>query len=308
MSITKAETQFPFYQEINHFLESITSLRTKNPLFYCFRFKGRVDEVLYKPPYRKAFYSILLVSNSGKYEIHTNNKEIKPFNSFLVLQAPGQLMSYRYKVGMHSKGYLIFFKPEVFSFLKKNSLNEFSNIDALQTETLEVKDSDLAEFEAYFKDIFLTYEKNEKIAPLKLLILLNAIKDYSQTDAKTYLEQISQGKGGELIFQKFLQLVSIYYLEKRTVKEYANELSVSPNYLSLQIKNFSNKSALSFINHRVIEEAKSLIQYTDYNVNEIAQQLSFTDTSNFVKFFKKQTGQTPVEYKKENRKENKKEL
>ena len=301
--MSKLETQFPYYEEINEFLMSITSLRTKNPLFYCFRFKGKVDQVLYKPPYRKGFYSILLVSNSGKYEIHANNKEIKTYNSFLILQSPGQLMSYRYKVGMHSKGYLIFFKPELFSFLKKSFLQEFSYLDLLQTETLEMNNSKLLEVETCFEDVFTAYEKNENIATLKMLILLHIIKEFSQSVAKESEEKIAQGKGGEVIFHKFLQLVSIYYLEKRTVKEYANVLSVSPNYLSLQVKNFSNKSGLSFINNKLISEAKSLILYTDYNINEVAQLLNFTDPSNFVKFFKKQTGQTPNEFKKENNKE-----
>jgi AraC-like DNA-binding protein len=294
----KQKSQFPFYEEINDFLKSITSLRTKNPLFYCFRFKGKVDQVLYKPPYRKGFYSVLLVSNSGNYEIHANNKEIKTYNSFLILQAPGQLMSYKYKIGMHSKGYLIFFKPELFSFLKKSFLNEFSYLEMLQTETFELNDTDLLDIETNFEDIFNSYEKNEKIASFKMLILLHLIKDFSQIIAKQSEQKILQGKGGEVIFHKFLQLVSVYYLEKRTLKEYANMLSVSPNYLSLQIKHFSDKSPLSFINSKLISEAKSLILYTDYNINEISQQLNFSNSSNFVKFFKKQTGQTTIEFKK----------
>ncbi len=300
--MSKTESQFPFYEEINDFLKSITSLRTKNPLFYCFRFKGRVDQVLYKPPYRKAFYSILLVSNSGQYEIHANNKEIKDHNSFLILQSPGQLMSYRYKIGMHSKGYLIFFKPELFSFLKKSFLQEFSYLDMLQTETFELNDVSVEEMESSFEDVFAAYEQNEEIARLKMLILLHTIKEYSQSAAKESEEKIAQGRGGEVVFHKFLQYVSIHYLEKKTVKEYAHLLSVSPNYLSLQVKNFSNNSALSFINNKLISEAKSLILYTEYNINEVAQQLNFTDTSNFVKFFKKQTGKTPIEFKKEGNK------
>ena len=74
---------------------------------------------------------------------------------------------------------------------------------------------------------------------------------------------------------------------------------MSPIYLSLQVKKYSKKGALSFINTRVLSEAKSLIRYTDYNINEVSQSLRFSDTSNFVKFFKKYTGQTPSQYKKE---------
>ncbi len=300
--MSNSKETFPYYAEINEFLESVTSLRTKLPLFYCLRLKGKVDQVKYKPPYRKGFYSILLVTNANKYQLYADSKEIKTYNSFLVLQSPGLLLSYNYKLGMHTKGYLIFFKPELFSFLKQDFGNEFSFLDLLQSESYEIKDSILQEFESYFEDVFVAYEKNEnlpeKIAPLKLLVLLHIIREYAVSQAKVSEEKIAQGNGAEVLFQKFLKLVSTYYIEKRTVKEYANLLSVSPNYLSILIKQHSNKSALSFINHRMISEAKSFILHTDYTVSEISQRLNFTDTSNFVKFFKKQTGQTPIEFKK----------
>jgi len=83
------------------------------------------------------------------------------------------------------------------------------------------------------------------------------------------------------------------------VKEYASLLSISPNYLSQIIKKRTNKKALSFINEKMISEAKSSILHSNHNIGEIAKRLNFSDTSNFVKFFKSKTGKTPMEYKKQ---------
>ncbi|MBN1144668.1 MAG: helix-turn-helix domain-containing protein [Bacteroidales bacterium] len=44
-------------------------------------------------------------------------------------------------------------------------------------------------------------------------------------------------------------------------------------------------------------EAKRYILYTENTINEIADILSFTDASNFVKFFKKNEGVTPINFR-----------
>jgi AraC-like DNA-binding protein len=52
----------------------------------------------------------------------------------------------------------------------------------------------------------------------------------------------------------------------------------------------------------LLSEAKSLIQFTDFDIAEIAYQLNFSDPANFGKFFKKHTDQTPLEFRKQSAK------
>ncbi len=300
----KESPAFPFYESINDFLESVTSLRAKMPLFYCLKLKDKVGKIKYKPPFRKGFYSIIFIVNADEYQLYFDNKLLKKCNSFLVLQASGSLSSYRYNLGEHTKGYVVFFKPEFFSFFKPVFEQEFQFFDILETNFFEMEHPQSVELQTYFEEVNRVYEKEdqftERITSLKMLELLYSIKAFTQSVVKKDQEKVAQGKEGEVLFQNFLQLVSKFYLEKRTVKEYADLLSVTPNHLSLQIKKISNKRALFFINQKIINEAKSLISYTDYNINEVAKLLNFTDTSNFVKFFKSQTSKTPMEYKKSN--------
>lgn len=81
------------------------------------------------------------------------------------------------------------------------------------------------------------------------------------------------------------------------MEEYAEMLFVTPNHLSQTIKSTSGKNALSYINERITSEAKSLISYTELSIAEIAYKLDFSDPANFGKFFKKQTGLTPLEFR-----------
>lgn len=57
-------------------------------------------------------------------------------------------------------------------------------------------------------------------------------------------------------------------------------------------------SAKEYINRRTVQEIKSLLDYTTLSVAEIAAQLHFLSSSYIVRYFKAQTGMTPVEYRK----------
>jgi AraC family transcriptional activator of pobA len=135
---------------------------------------------------------------------------------------------------------------------------------------------------------------HQQVAVMKLMALLYQIKDFAHS-----FSQWEQGftSPQQILFQKFIQLVNNFYLEKRTVEEYAEILNVTANHLSQTIKQVSEKNALSYINERIISEAKSLILYTEFDIAEIAYQLNFSDPANFGKFFKKYTDQTPLSFR-----------
>src|SRR6187401_187043 len=99
----------PHYKEINEFLESIPSpYRTANPDFFCLRLKENEGSINnYKPPFRKDFYFIALVTDAGKTEITYDQTNATNLNSFLVFQAPGLLYSFYRDSSAH--GYLVYF-------------------------------------------------------------------------------------------------------------------------------------------------------------------------------------------------------
>jgi AraC family transcriptional activator of pobA len=128
-----------------------------------------------------------------------------------------------------------------------------------------------------------------------LLALLYQMKEFTLA-----FNQWEQGftSPQQLLLQKFLALVNNYYIEKRTVEEFAELLNITPHHLSQSVKSASGNNALSFINDRIMTEAKTLINFTNYGIAEIAYQLNFSDPANFGKFFKKHAGITPMEFRK----------
>lgn len=85
-----------------------------------------------------------------------------------------------------------------------------------------------------------------------------------------------------------------------TISELAEYLDLSESYLS---KLFSKEMGISlsqYILNLKIEKAKNLLQYSDYNIVDIANYLSFSSQSHFIQVFQKKTGLTPHKYRTQN--------
>ncbi len=82
-----------------------------------------------------------------------------------------------------------------------------------------------------------------------------------------------------------------------TVQYIADQLNLSPIYLSDLLKNLTGLTAQQHIHEKVIEKAKELLSTTNLSVSEIAYQLGFEFPQSFNKLFKKKTDKTPLEYK-----------
>lgn len=255
----------------------------------------------YKAPFKKDFYFIALVNNAGKTRITYDNTNVTELNSFLVFQSPGLL--YSFFRDNRAAGYLLYFRKECFAFFKPDFEKEFPFFDLLHTNFFRLNQSRFNEFAPLFEEVFNAYEKTTDrhhiIAALKILALLYQLRDFS-----TAFNQWEQGftTPQQMLLKKFIQLVNNYYLEKRTIEEYAELLHITPNHLSQSVKAASGKNALAFINERITTEAKTLIRYTDFDMAQIAWQLNFSDPANFGKFFKRNAGATPLEFRKANTK------
>lgn len=83
----------------------------------------------------------------------------------------------------------------------------------------------------------------------------------------------------------------------RSPKSYADNLSVHVNHLNRALKETTGKVTSVLINERIIQEAKALLQHTNWNISEIAFALGFEYPTYFNNFFKKLTGTNPKSFR-----------
>jgi len=87
------------------------------------------------------------------------------------------------------------------------------------------------------------------------------------------------------------------------VSEYAELLHVTPKYLSEVVKEESSSTALEHIHEQVMREARNQLLHTHKSAKEIAYHLGFTTPSQFGRFFKRKTEQSPIQFRKSRRTE-----
>ena len=102
----------------------------------------------------------------------------------------------------------------------------------------------------------------------------------------------------EEIFNQFTELLEKYHNKEREIAFYADKMFITPKYLSQVIKDYTNKTALAFIEEYVIAEAKSMLLSTTLSIQQISDELNFPSQSVFGKYFKRVTGKSPKEYRR----------
>lgn len=102
----------------------------------------------------------------------------------------------------------------------------------------------------------------------------------------------------EELFESFLRILYMYCKEQHVVSFYAEQLYITPQYLSLILKELTGWSANKWIDEALMQEAKILLKAPQATVQQVADALHFSDQSTFGKFFKKHAGMSPMEYRK----------
>ncbi len=102
----------------------------------------------------------------------------------------------------------------------------------------------------------------------------------------------------DLRINLFLELVNQHAIHHRDIAFYADKLCVTPNHLGFMVKKMSGSTVVEWINRHILQEAKVELKFTDRPITDIAYRLNFSTPSFFAKFFKRETGMTPLEYRR----------
>jgi len=99
------------------------------------------------------------------------------------------------------------------------------------------------------------------------------------------------------IVRDFNFLVEQHFKEKHTVAEYAQLLNKSPKTLSNIFGKLSDKTPLQLIQGRIMLEVRRMLRYTDKPISEIGYEVGFNEIQSFSRFFKKNEGVSPSEFR-----------
>lgn len=110
------------------------------------------------------------------------------------------------------------------------------------------------------------------------------------------LSQHIEGRGADL-YNELLNLISRHCRQHNDVQFYADRMNVSPRYLAQVTRRMAAVTPKQLIDEQLLQQLKVALQSSDHPIKEIAFDYGFASQSHFTKFFRKQTGMTPSEFK-----------
>lgn len=120
------------------------------------------------------------------------------------------------------------------------------------------------------------------------------------------VSRIYAGQSVEVILSRkheltdgFFRLLHQYYKEERRAAFYAGRLYITDKHLLRTIKEVTGNTFYFWVSDFIIKEAKLLLKSTEKSVTEITEELRLPNSSFFARFFKKHTGMSPLQFRRE---------
>ena len=222
----------------------------------------------------------------------------------LIINIPGNILRISNKTSHSAHVYVVAMSEDFFSSTAVDFTHLFNESMTLLSNpciTLSKKHVDILTHYIYIGGSVAKMEIRNKNAIVGSLI--SSVSYFLSSIWIEHLNKIDKDNRinstrNQMIFNQFLNLALKYHTKEHSVGFYAENLMLTPKYLSKIIKTVSGKSAPEWIDSYIILEAKNLLKYSDCSIKEIVYKLNFPSQSVFYKFFKRHTGKTPSEYRK----------
>lgn len=250
------------------------------------------------------FYSIGLKRNiQGKFKYGQQQYDFD--EGLLSFVSPGQLVKLTVdKPAVPPSGVLLFFHPDFLwnTPLAKN-IKQYDFFGYAVNEALFMSEKEEKIIGDILANIQREYQSNidkfsQSIIIGQIEVLLNYCDRFYERQFLTrkitnhhLLEKL------EDVLEKYINSDDLLHKGLPTVQYIAGELNISPNYLGSLLKTLTQQTTKQIIQEKLIQKAKEKLSITQLSVSEIAYELGFEHPQSFNKFFKKQTGQSPVEFR-----------
>jgi AraC-like DNA-binding protein len=218
-------------------------------------------------------------------------------NSFFVI-LPGQILQYTRRSDDFSAWFIVMSRrfTENIELSMKDVIPVFLYLR--ENPVVRLSDAEMAHLQDYYHVLKRAVQQVSNPYRMEMVRLLAqaffyGINNFNQLRREYAVQKDKKDK----LFDSFYRLILQHFKDSREVGFYADKLCLTPKHLSAVIRKTTGKSASEWINDYVILEARSLLRATGMTVQQISEELNFTNQSFFGKYFKRLTGMSPKSYR-----------
>ena len=177
-----------------------------------------------------------------------------------------------------------------------------------QHPKVHLSDEDVALLDDYFgllcrrmrdhKPLLYSEIVRSLVSTMMLEMLCMMRRDKAQREQMAVQDDSTPGFHRRHLADRFMRLVEQSDGRIRKVDDFANQLNVTPKYLSTLLKETMNRRPSEVIQLFTAKAIVRRLRFTDMTMQEIANDLNFPNASFFGKYVKEHLGMTPLEYRK----------
>ena len=251
------------------------------------------------------FYIVSLKrTDNGSVKYSYGQQQYDFDEGILFFIAPNQVFSFEPDEDFSSSGFVLLVHPDfLWGTPFANKIKEFDFFSYSVNEALFVSENEESTLNGFIQNIEKEYKSNiDKFSQGIIISQIEAFLNYSD---RFYQRQFLTRKiSNHQILEKLERLLDNYFAENLQIEiglpkvQYvADELNISPNYLSSVLKTLSGQNTKQHIQNKIIELAKLKLSTTNLTVNEIAYALGFEYSQSFSKLFKTKTNLSPLAFR-----------
>lgn len=220
-----------------------------------------------------------------------------------LLVRPGQVM--RYDFSSDWAGWLLVFRPDALFSPRRNCqsdearllrhIDELACLHALDEEQHKWITRSVVQM---LRDGSLNVDAGLRNEMLRLQLASTLLR-MSVWQEVQHASQTPPIRPSAIDFKRFQQQIESDFAKHHQVQHYASAIGMSIKTLDRLCMATKGVSAKSWIKQRLCLEAKRLLAHTSMSVQSIGNGLGYDDASNFVKFFVRETGMTPLTFRRD---------
>ena len=277
------------------------NLRNEMGHFNVFKLDPFVGSNARPVPYqRRDYYKIMLVVGNSRF--HYADKVVEVEKQALSFSNPQIPYKCEHTDNIRS-GVFCVFNKEFFS--QYGNLAQYEVFQPHGTHVFELTNEQVDTVNGIYKKMFEEINsdyihKYDVLRSLVFELLHFAMK--MQPSAKFDRQPIN---ASQRITTLFLELLERQFpidenhlsVHLRSASEFATQLNIHVNHLNKAVKDITDKTTTQLIAERVLQEAKTLLKRSEWNVSDISFALGFKEVTHFNNFFKKYVELSPLKFR-----------
>lgn len=249
---------------------------------------------------RRMGCKLMAICLSGKAQYSVDTEQHTVYANDIIIISEGQVTDdYLFSRDCHGKAIMIsqeFFNETIKGVHELSSLFLFSRNHPVCHLSQQEVDTILAYMQILKRKVADPTHHFRKKTVAALLTTM--FYDLSNVIYKMQYINDKQQTRAEALFNQFIALVEQNFRHERRVAWYAQQMCISPKYLSETIKQVSRRTPNEWIDNYVTLEIRVLLRNSSKSIKLIAQELCFPNQSFLGKFFKEHVGMSPSQYRK----------